>query len=144
MTIEQQDWLRFLTSDGLAEKAGCPPSDFDKMVVKEFADNAADIGGFGYEVDEDAKAVSIWNGGEGLSGLDCLTSAAVGCHGVLRNSVATVLIAAAHALTSHSYGLFYVCIGHVFCYSVPVCCAVFISISISKIPPHVSHYIILY
>ena len=70
MTIEQQDWLRFLTSNGLAEKAGCPPSDFDKMVVKEFADNAADIGGFGYDVDEDEKTVSIWNGGNGLSGAD--------------------------------------------------------------------------
>ena len=70
MTIEQQDWLRFLTSDGLAEKAGCPPSDFDKMVVKEFADNAADIGGFGYDVDEDEKTISIWNGGNGLSGAD--------------------------------------------------------------------------
>ena len=70
MTIEQQDWHRFLTSDGLAEKAGCPPSDFDKMVVKEFADNAADIGGFGYGIDEDEKTVSIWNGGNGLSGED--------------------------------------------------------------------------
>ena len=70
LTVEQQDWVRFLTSDGLAEKAGCPPSDFDKMVVKEFADNAADIGGFGYEVDEDKKTVSIWNDGNGLSSQD--------------------------------------------------------------------------
>lgn len=70
MTIEQQDWHRFLTSDGLAEKAGCPPSDFDKMVVKEFADNAADIGDYGYDLDEDNKTVSIWNGGTGLSSQD--------------------------------------------------------------------------
>ena len=70
LTVEQQDWVRFLTSDGLAEKAGCPPSGFDKMVVKEFADNAADIGGFGYDVDEDKKTVSIWNGGNGLSSQD--------------------------------------------------------------------------
>jgi len=70
LTVEQQDWVRFLTSDGLAEKAGCPPSDFDKMVVKEFADNAADIGGFCYEVDEGEKTVSIWNGGDGLSSQD--------------------------------------------------------------------------
>lgn len=67
LTVEQQDWLRFLTSDGLAEKAGCPPSYFDKMIVKEFADNAADIGGFGYYIDEDEKNVAIWNGGNGLS-----------------------------------------------------------------------------
>lgn len=73
LTIEQQDWVRFLTSDGLAEKAGCPPSDFDKMVVKEFADNAADIGGFGYDIDEDEKTVSIWNGGNGLSSQDIST-----------------------------------------------------------------------
>ena len=40
LTIEQQDWMRFLTSDGLAEKAGCTASHFTKMIVKEFADNA--------------------------------------------------------------------------------------------------------
>ena len=45
LTIEQYDWQRFLTSDGLAEKAGCTPNDFTKMVVKELADNAADMGG---------------------------------------------------------------------------------------------------
>ena len=67
LTVEQQDWVRFLTSDGLAEKAGCPPSDFDKMVIKEFADNAADIGGFGYKIDEEERAISIWNAGNGLS-----------------------------------------------------------------------------
>ena len=44
LTVEQQDWMRFLTSEGLAEKAGCPKSMFPKMIVKEFADNAADIG----------------------------------------------------------------------------------------------------
>ena len=33
LTIEQQDWMRFLTSDGLAEKAGCTSNDFAKMVV---------------------------------------------------------------------------------------------------------------
>lgn len=70
LTVEQHDWVRFLTSDGLAEKSGCPPSDFDKMIVKEFADNAADIGGFGYEVNEDEKTVAIWNGGNGLSDND--------------------------------------------------------------------------
>ena len=67
MTIEQQDWQRFLTSGGLAEKGGCPSSDFDKMVVKEFADNAADIGGFGYKIDEEERTISIWNAGNGLS-----------------------------------------------------------------------------
>lgn len=70
LTVEQQDWQRFLTSGGLAEKAGCASSDFDKMVVKEFADNAADIGGFGYKTDEDKRSISIWNGGSGLSSED--------------------------------------------------------------------------
>ena len=46
--IEQADWQRFLTSDGLAEKAGCPKSIFKYMVVKELADNAADIGGISW------------------------------------------------------------------------------------------------
>lgn len=70
LTVEQQDWVRFLTSDGLAEKSGCPTIDFDKMVVKELADNAADIGGFEYGIDEDGKTISIRNGGNGLSDQD--------------------------------------------------------------------------
>ena len=67
LTIEQQDWMRFLTSDGLAEKAGCTTGDFTKMIVKEFADNAADIGGFGYDIDEGQQTITMWNGGSGLS-----------------------------------------------------------------------------
>jgi hypothetical protein len=67
LTIEQQDWMRFLTSDGLAEKAGCTASDFTKMIVKEFADNAADIGGFDYDIDEEQQTISMWNDGAGLS-----------------------------------------------------------------------------
>ena len=68
--IEQQDWQRFLTSDGLAEKAGCSPDSFPYMVVKEFADNAADIGGYGYQIREDEKLIAIWNGGDGISTTD--------------------------------------------------------------------------
>ena len=67
LTITQQDWMRFLTADGLAEKAGCTPDNFAKMVVKEFADNAADIGGFDYAIDETNCTISIWNGGSGIS-----------------------------------------------------------------------------
>jgi len=67
LTIEQQDWMRFLTSDGLAEKAGCTSNDFAKMVVKELADNAADMGGFGFNIDEEQQTITMWNGGDGLS-----------------------------------------------------------------------------
>ena len=67
ITIEQHDWQRFLTSDGLAEKAGCSPHSFNCMVVKEFADNAADIGGYDCQIIKDQKMVAIWNGGNGIS-----------------------------------------------------------------------------
>ena len=67
ITIEQQDWIRFLTSDGLAEKAGCSPDLFPEMVVKEFADNAVDIGGYGYRINAENRHVSIWNDGKGIS-----------------------------------------------------------------------------
>ncbi|NKW71793.1 hypothetical protein HGD85_02170 [Rhodobacteraceae bacterium R_SAG10] len=67
LTIEQQDWQRFLTRDGLSEKAGCSPDQFPRMVVKEFADNAADIGGFRYEIDRSMNTLSIINSGAGLS-----------------------------------------------------------------------------
>jgi hypothetical protein len=67
LTIEQQDWMRFLTSDGLAEKAGCTSNDFAKMVVKELADNAADMGGFGFNIDEEHQTITMWNSGDGLS-----------------------------------------------------------------------------
>ena len=67
ITIEQQDWIRFLTSDGLAEKAGCSPDLFPEMVVKEFADNAADIGGYGYRITAENRQVAIWNDGKGIS-----------------------------------------------------------------------------
>jgi hypothetical protein len=67
LTIEQHDWQRFLTSDGLTEKAGCPPKDFGNMVVKELADNAADMGGFGFNIDEEQQTITMWNGGTGLS-----------------------------------------------------------------------------
>ena len=67
ITMEQQDWIRFLTSDGLAEKAGCSPDLFPEMVVKEFADNAVDIGGYGYRINAENRHVSIWNNGKGIS-----------------------------------------------------------------------------
>ena len=67
LTVEQQDWMRFLTSEGLAEKAGCPKSMFPKMIVKEFADNATDIGGYNYKIDLIDQVIAIKNGGEGIS-----------------------------------------------------------------------------
>ena len=67
LTVEQQDWMRFLTSEGLAEKAGCPKSMFPKMIVKEFADNAADIGGYTYKIDLTDQVIAIKNGDEGIS-----------------------------------------------------------------------------
>ncbi|MDB4213988.1 hypothetical protein N9741_03915 [Octadecabacter sp.] len=67
LTVEQQDWMRFLTSEGLAEKAGCPKSMFTKMIVKEFADNAADIGNYKYKIDLTDQIVAIKNGGDGIS-----------------------------------------------------------------------------
>jgi len=73
MMIEQADWQRFLTSDGLAEKAGCPKSMFKYMVVKELADNAADIGDFVPRVIEGENKIILSNGGKGLSTEDIKT-----------------------------------------------------------------------
>ena len=67
MSVEQHDWMRFLTSEGLAEKAGCPKSMFPKMIVKEFADNAADFGDYKYKLYPAEQIVAIKNGGDGLS-----------------------------------------------------------------------------
>ena len=70
MTIEQPDWMRFLTSEGLAEKAGCPKDMFPEMIAKEFADNAADIGGYSYKINQPIQKLVISNGGEGISSDD--------------------------------------------------------------------------
>lgn len=70
MTIEQPDWMRFLTSEGLAEKAGCPKNMFPEMIAKEFADNAADIGGYSYQINQPIQKLVISNGGEGISSDD--------------------------------------------------------------------------
>lgn len=67
ITIEQPDWQRFLTSDGLAEKAGCATKMFPMMVAKEFADNAADVGGFTAEIDDHNNKVIIQDNGPGLT-----------------------------------------------------------------------------
>lgn len=67
ITIQQPDWQRFLTTDGLAEKAGCSSEMFPMMVAKEFADNAADVGGFTAEIDEHNNKVIIRDNGPGLS-----------------------------------------------------------------------------
>jgi hypothetical protein len=67
ITIEQADWQRFLTSDGLAEKAGCPKQMFQYMVIKEFADNAADLGDYTGQLDYEKKRIEISNGGNGLT-----------------------------------------------------------------------------
>ena len=67
MTIEQPDWMRFLTSEGLAEQAGCPKSMFPQMIAKEFADNAADIGDYRYKIDLAEQVLAISNGGDGIS-----------------------------------------------------------------------------
>lgn len=44
LTLTQQDWTRFLTPEGLAEKSGVPSHAFRKMILKEFVDNAMDTG----------------------------------------------------------------------------------------------------
>lgn len=62
--------MRFLTSEGLAEKAGCPKSMFPQMIAKEFADNAADIGDYKYKIDVAEQVLAIVNGGEGISNDD--------------------------------------------------------------------------
>ena len=67
MTIEQPNWMRFLTSEGLAEQAGCPKSMFPQMIAKEFADNAADIGDYRYKIDLAEQVLAISNGGDGIS-----------------------------------------------------------------------------
>ena len=61
----------------------------------------------------------------------------------LATSVATVLIAAAHAVSSHLLGLFDSLLGHELCNAIPVCTAKFITICSADIIPHVGHDVVL-
>lgn len=45
ITLVQEDWKRFMTPEGLSEKAGVPKHHFRKMIIKELIDNACDVGG---------------------------------------------------------------------------------------------------
>ena len=54
-------------------------------------------------------------------------------------SVATVLIAAAHAVSSHLLGLFDSLLSHALRNAVPVCTAKFATICCANVVPHVSH-----
>jgi hypothetical protein len=45
LTLTQEDWKRYMTPEGLSEKAGVPQSRFRELIVKELIDNACDIGG---------------------------------------------------------------------------------------------------
>lgn len=65
ITLVQQDWSRFLTPDGLAEKAGVPPRLFMTMMMKELADNAADTGGAEMHIIDD-DSVRIGDTGDGF------------------------------------------------------------------------------
>ena len=42
MTLVQQDYTRFLTPEGLAEKCGVPLDMFRCMILKELTDNTLD------------------------------------------------------------------------------------------------------
>lgn len=45
ISLTQEDWKRFMTPEGLSEKAGVPKGQFRKMIIKELIDNACDVGG---------------------------------------------------------------------------------------------------
>ena len=45
LTLTQEDWKRYMTPEGLSEKAGVPQGRFRELIVKELIDNACDIGG---------------------------------------------------------------------------------------------------
>jgi len=45
ISLTQEDWKRFMTPEGLSEKAGVPKGHFRKMIIKELIDNACDVGG---------------------------------------------------------------------------------------------------
>lgn len=45
LALTQPDWARFMSPEGLAEKAGTGRANFPRMILKELADNAADAGG---------------------------------------------------------------------------------------------------
>ncbi|MCP5088598.1 MAG: sensor histidine kinase [Rhodobacteraceae bacterium] len=66
LTLTQPDWTRFLSPDGLAEKAGTSRANFPKMILKDLADNAADAGGATLWV-IDADTVEIADDGSGIA-----------------------------------------------------------------------------
>ncbi len=69
LTLTQADWQRFLSAEGLSEKAGVPADLFPFMVLKELADNAADNGGGSMTRISDDE-VTITDEGPGLDPAD--------------------------------------------------------------------------
>jgi hypothetical protein len=45
LTLIREDWKRYMTPEGLSEKAGVPQNRFRELIAKELIDNACDMGG---------------------------------------------------------------------------------------------------
>jgi hypothetical protein len=65
ITLVQEDWKRFMTPEGLSEKAGVPKHHFRKMIIKELIDNACDIGGGRLKI-VDVDLLEFYDDGPGI------------------------------------------------------------------------------
>jgi hypothetical protein len=64
---ERPDWTLFRTVEGLAQKAGVPPTRLRRLVLKEIGDNALDVGEI-VEAGSDGATFVIADDGPGLDG----------------------------------------------------------------------------
>lgn len=65
LTLVQEDWKRFMTPEGLSEKAGVPKHHFKKLIIKELIDNACDVGGGRLRI-VDSDVVEFYDDGPGV------------------------------------------------------------------------------
>ena len=65
ITLTQEDWKRFMTPEGLSEKAGVPKHHFKKLIIKELIDNACDVGGGRLKI-VDSDVVEFCDDGPGI------------------------------------------------------------------------------
>ncbi|MCV2876775.1 hypothetical protein OE810_10985 [Rhodobacteraceae bacterium XHP0102] len=65
LTLKQEDWKRYMTPEGLSEKAGVPQNRFLELIVKELIDNACDIGG-GRMHPRDDNTLEFFDDGSGV------------------------------------------------------------------------------
>jgi hypothetical protein len=68
--FERQDWTLFRTVEGLQQKAGVPAAQLRRLILKELADNALDVGSirFGFMEGSNLSKFFVEDDGPGLDG----------------------------------------------------------------------------